>query len=99
MSLIALNLASKVIFVFSLGKSWKKWLQSEIISDLFERESSKLTRKTREIAKNTKIPPKFVPKTLEEARRMRTFQLVAPASLKSVNEEEKTSTISFQHKR
>ena len=97
--MISLNLAYKVLLLNN-SSSWKKWILQGLISDLFERECSKVVRMTREISKRTQVPPKLIPETLEEARRMREFQLLAPASLKSVKDgEEKPSKLSYPHKR
>ena len=79
--------------------SWKQKLKYHF----FERQSSKIIRLTRIASKNTPIPARLSATTLEEARRMRQFQKVNPATnLKFINEhdtEETQTLLSFKSKR
>ena len=72
----------------------------ECLYHLFERSNSKVVRQLKAASK-IQIPPKLSPSNLEEARRMRQFQKVAPSNLKLMEgEDDRTcDTILFRQKR
>ena len=74
---------------------WKAFLYH-----LFERSNSKVVRQLKADSK-IQISPKLSPSNLEEARRMRQFQKVAPSNLKLMEGEDERicDTILFRQKR